>query len=102
MKIEKKNLLLQNKLSQTRTIDTLKGFFSNEYQQITTKVNANLEEKRMPIMIQTDLAMKDFHLKFWELSFSKKEAANWINLQMLWRKIQNIEQLLSKNIFKSK
>lgn len=65
-------------------------------------MTANFEEEQTPIMIQTDLAMKDFHLKFWELDFSKKEAANWINLQMLWRKIQNIDQLLAKKPVKSK
>jgi len=101
-KSQKENIFSQKYSEKPQNFKKLKQFFNLEYEQITNKICVNVEEKEAPIMIQTDLAMKDFHLKFWELESSMKDAADWINLQMLWRKIQNIDQLLFRKPHKSK
>ena len=88
--------------TKTVPIRDLKQYFSREYAEISSQACAKPQDERAPMTIQTDLAMKDFHLQFWELDSSRKEAANWINLQMLWRKIQTIDQLLLQKPSKSK
>jgi hypothetical protein len=80
----------------------LKNYFKSEYEQNTSKICVNVEEKQTPIMIQTELAMKDFHLNFWEIESDMIKAANCINLQMIRRKISKIEQLLFRKPHKAK